>query len=209
MTSINFRPFFIPMAGLLMGAPTLLPGCGNSPQKEQAAEVQKPATDTANLSVEQLDGMIAKEPENSQLYYERALAYYEYGDLASALKDFDKTLELEPDFASAFHDRGICRFELGMADQAMGDFDKAIELDSSYYEAYFNRALIHDEKGHKKEALADLTRAIEINPEFGDAYYNRGVYLLNTDRKKACADFQKASDLGIQEARLTLQQYCK
>lgn len=208
MTSINFRAFFVPLAALLLGV-ALFSACGNSPEPEQGADTETSPKEPGNLSVEQLTGMIAGDPDNSQLYYERALAYYEYGDLASALKDLDKTLELEPDFASAYHDRGICRFELGMADSALSDFNQAIILDSSYFEAYFNRALIYDEKGKQKEALADLSEAIRINPDFGDAYYNRGVYLLNSDPKKACADFKKASELGIQEAALTFEQYCK
>jgi len=188
---------------------TLLSSCGNSQEDGQNTDVQKDSTEKANVSVEQLNGMILSDPDNSQLYYERALANYEYGDLAAALKDFDKTIELEPDFASAFHDRGICRLELDMLDQALEDFNKAIKLDPNYFEAYFNRALIYDSQNKKKEALEDLSKAISINPEFGDAYYNRGVYMLNTDREKACADFKKASELGIEEAELTLQQYCK
>lgn len=209
MIFINFRSFLSAFMALFVSI-LLLASCGNSQNEEQTTDIQKPPTQQpANLTVEQLDAMIAKEPDNSQYYYERALAYYETGDLGAALKDFDKTIELEPDFASAFHDRGICRFELQMNDEALSDFNKAIELDSNYFEAYFNRALIYDEKKMPKQALADLTMAITINPEFGDAYYNRGVYLLNTDRDKACADFQKASDLGIQEARATMMEYCK
>lgn len=209
MTSIKFRTFFMPLAACGLCLVLSLASCGSSAEKKQDTATPTPTAKPNNLNVDQLTEMIAKEPGNSQLYYERALAYYEYGDLSSALKDFDKTLELEPEFASAFHDRGICRFELDMDEEALADFTKAIELDPTYYEAYYNRALIYDEKGKQKEALADLNKAIEINPEFGDAYYNRAVYLLNTDREQACADFKKASDLGIQEAGLTMQQYCK
>lgn len=208
MTSINFRPFFLP-TGLLLCGFLFFAGCGNSPKPQQPAEGQTGQKPGAGPSVEQLTEMIAKEPGNSQLYYERALAYYEAGDLGAALKDFDRTTELEPDFASAFHDRGICRYELDMPEKAMEDFNRAIELDSAYFEAYFNRALIYDDMGKQKEALADLSQAIRINPEFGDAYYNRGVYLLNGDRPKACADFKKAAELGIKEAELTFGEYCK
>jgi len=199
----------MPLAACGLCLTLALASCGNSAEKPQPTATPAPTAKPNNLNAEQLTEMIAKDPKNSQLYYERALANYEYGDLAAALKDFDKTLELEPEFASAFHDRGICRFELDMDDLAIEDFTKAIELDPAYYEAYYNRALIYDEKGKQKEALADLNKAIEINPEFGDAYYNRAVYLLNSDREQACADFKKASDLGIQEAALTMQQYCK
>ena len=129
MTSINFRPFFVLLAALWLGM-ALLTACGNS-AKEEPADEENSGTDTVTPSIEQLTLMIGSDSGNSQLYYERALAYYEYGDLSSALKDLDKTLQLEPDFASAYHDRGICRFELGKKEEALADFNKAIELDSS------------------------------------------------------------------------------
>ena len=208
MILVNFQRFlFIPIA--LFVCILSLQSCGNSQEKVQPADTQKAPAEKQNLNVEQLNGMILKDPNNSQLYYERALAYCEAEDFGAAIKDFDKTLELEPDFASAYHDRGICRYQLQMLNEALTDFNKAIELDPNYYEAYFNRALVYDEKGKAKEALEDLNTSIKINPEFGDAYYNRGVYLLNTDRKKACADFEKASKLGIEEATITMEQYCK
>lgn len=208
MILVTFQRFLLSLSCLIFVSIAFV-SCGNSNKKEPLDGPVTPTAPAANLTIEQLDGMIAKEPNNSQYYYERALAYYEMGDLGAALKDFDKTVELEPGFASAFHDRGICRFELEMYDEAMKDFNEAIDLDSAYYEAYFNRALIYDVKQMPKKAIADLTTAISINPDFGDAYYNRGVYLLNTDRKKACADFEKAANLGIQEARATMQEYCK
>ncbi len=167
------------------------------------------AVNQNTLSIDNLNQMIEAEPDNSELYYERALAYFEFGDLTMALKDFNKTIELEPDFASAYHDRGICHFELTRFKESLDDFSKAIELDPEYSEAYFNRSLVWDELGEVQKALSDLDKAIALDPEFGDAYYNRAVYRLNSDRTKACQDFKKAAELGIQEAELTYREYCK
>lgn len=210
MTFINFTQKYLPFGVFALCISLFFSSCGgnNEPQTPEPnadSSLAKPN----NISIEQISALIESEPENSQLYYERALAFYEYGDLSSALNDFDKTISLEPDFASAFHDRGICKLELDMPDKALLDFNEAIELDDQYHEAYFNRALAYDALGNPKAALADLDKAIRINPEFGDAYYNRAVYQLNTDRDKACADFKKAEELGIAEAGLTMREYCK
>ena len=187
----------------------LLTACGGDKQNIKAPEADSTSPKNATPSIDKLNGMIEQEPDNAQLYYERALAYFEFGDLAMALVDFDKTIALEPEFASAFHDRGICRFELTRFQEAIDDFNQAIQLDPEYSEAFFNRSLVWDELAEPEKALADLNKAIAINPEFGDAYYNRAVYRLNSDRDKSCADFKKAAELGIREAELTYEQYCK
>jgi tetratricopeptide (TPR) repeat protein len=208
MTSIfQKKKKMFPIITLLISV--FLPACGGDKQNAKAPDADTVSAKNATPSIEKLNGMIEQEPENAQLHYERALAYYEFGDLALALTDFDKTISLEPEFASAYHDRGICRFELTRFQEAMDDFNRAVQLDPEYSEAYFNRSLVWDELDEPEKALADLDKAIAINPEFGDAYYNRAVYRLNSDREKSCADFKKASDLGIREAELTYGQYCK
>lgn len=206
MTFINKWNFRLPLTALLLL--NILASCGD-----------KKATETGNsdtagagqntLSVDKLNELIQADPQNSQLYYERALAYYDLGDLTMALKDFNKTVELEPDFASAFNDRGICHFELMQFRESLSDFNQAIKLDPEYSEAYFNRSLVWDELGETGKALSDLDKAIALDPDFGDAYYNRAVYRLNSDRAKACQDFKKAAELGIKEAELTYREYCK
>lgn len=194
---------------LILLISVFLSSCGGENLNTKATDGDTVSVKNASPSIEKLNGMIEQEPENAQLYYERALAYYEFGDLALALQDFDKTISLEPEFASAYHDRGICRFELTRFQEAMADFNRAVQLDPEYSEAYFNRSLVWDELAESEKALADLDKAIAINPEFGDAYYNRAVYRLNSDREKSCADFKKAAELGIREAELTYGQYCK
>ncbi|MCG9911575.1 MAG: tetratricopeptide repeat protein [Flavobacteriales bacterium] len=208
MTNINFHHFFFNLAVICLSCTLILSSCGNSAEVKENENPPVTTDQNESLTPEQITAMISTEPDNAQLYYERALAYYEYDDLASALKDFDKTIALEPDFVSAYHDRGICHFELGMLEKSLKDFNKAIELDEEYVEAYFNRSLVYDELGMAAKALDDLNTAIKIDPDFGDAYYNRAVYTLNTNRSQSCSDFQRAAELGIEEAELTMTEYC-
>jgi tetratricopeptide (TPR) repeat protein len=208
MININFRHFFFKLGAICLSCTLILGSCGNSVEVKENENLPVTTGQNESLTPEQITAMISEEPDNAQLYYERALAYYEYDDLASALKDFDKTIALEPDFVSAYHDRGICHFELGMLEKSLEDFNKAIELDEKYAEAYFNRSLVYDELGMSAKALEDLNMAIKIDPDFGDAYYNRAVYTLNTDRSGSCSDLRKAAELGIEEAELTMKEYC-
>ena len=46
-----------------------------------------------------------------------------------------------------------------------------------------------------------INKAIQMEPQNGLYYYGRGrVYLLSGDKDKAMQDFQKAADLGDEDA---------
>ena len=64
--------------------------------------------------------------------------------------------------------------------------------------------------GKVKEAMQDYNSAIRTNAQNGQAYLYRGILRANTKRiKAACADFHKALQLGVEEAQLGLDKYCK
>ncbi|HRE56584.1 MAG TPA: tetratricopeptide repeat protein, partial [Candidatus Kapabacteria bacterium] len=64
--------------------------------------------------------------------------------------------------------------------------------------------------GDTKGAIFDFTKAIEFNPQFAEAYYNRAiVYGQEGKETLACADLQKASELGHKEAEVMIEENCK
>ena len=77
-------------------------------------------------------------------------------------KDLDKTIELAPDFVYAYYNRGNVASALKDYRAAIVDYDKAIELDPNFAEAYFNRGLTHIFLGNNKQGVADLSKAGEL-----------------------------------------------
>jgi tetratricopeptide (TPR) repeat protein len=58
-------------------------------------------------------------------------------------------------------------------------------------------------------AMTDFNQAIQLNQKFADSYYMRGMCRIGLkDRKGACLDFQKASELNHASARDALDKYC-
>lgn len=88
-------------------------------------------------------------------------------------------------------------------------YRQTLDFESDFYLAWFNLALVKAEKGEFEEAIEAYSKVIKINDQFAEAYFNRGVtYLYLKNNKKACNDFSKAGELGIQEAYKMVKKYC-
>ena len=72
--------------------------------------------------------------------------------------------------------------------------------------------IVHIQKIEFKDyygAISDYTKAIEIDPKYADVYRNRGISKeLIEDMKGACADWRKASDLGVEDAANWVRDQC-
>jgi tetratricopeptide (TPR) repeat protein len=130
----------------------------------------------------------------------RAEAYYNKGDYAKAMLDFDETLKTAP-FSSAavfvYYYRGLCRMN---DKEAIADLTLALKIDPKFGAAYKERGFrsymaMRAKSGKvpdqvKADALSDLTKAIELRPKDAAAYERRAmIYILEHELQKALKDF--------------------
>ena len=112
--------------------------------------------------------------------------------------------------AEFYFKRAINKAKEGDFYGAISDYSKAIEINPNDEQAYFNRGnvkntFLNDNDG----AIADCSKAIEINPNNGIAYKNRGIAKeLIGDLKGACADWRRASGLGLKKTDLWILTQC-
>lgn len=135
---------------------------------------------------------------NFEAYYNRGLAYNEYGKFQDAIKDFTKVIELYPKYNYAFFYRAYAKDHLDDVQGAIQDYTKVIQLDPLDQEAYFNRGMCKVKLEDHQGAIADFTKAIEINPKFeqGQAYLHRAVAKYNVgDTKGSEEDFNYVVEL--------------
>jgi tetratricopeptide (TPR) repeat protein len=60
------------------------------------------------------------------------------------------------------------------------------------------------------KAVIDFSKAIVISPKYGKAYINRGnAYYNLKDTVNACADWNKALELGVTDVQGAIDAYCK
>ncbi len=133
----------------------------------------------------------------------------------------DKEPETETVPANAMFDRGIELYKQGSYTEAIAAFDSVMNSNPQFDNIllFTYRGSAKHKTGNYQGAIEDFTRAIEMKPaeqqhylEWVRAWFNRGVskYLLH-DEAGACADWQKALDLGLEdsEARSYVTRYCR
>ena len=147
-------------------------------------------------AVETYSYAIKLQPNFSEAYNNRGIAYEDKGKLDQAIQDYNKAIELKPDLAEAYNNRGIAYRVKGDFDHAIQDFNKAIDLKPDYAEAYNNRGNAYRDKGEFDHAIQDFDKAIELKPDFAEAYNNRGnAYRDKGEFDHAIQDYNKAIEL--------------
>ena len=71
---------------------------------------------------------IALNPELTEAYSNRGVAYRNTGDFAAAIADYSKAIDLDPEDARFYHGRGFAYFTTGDFAAAIADYSKAIDL---------------------------------------------------------------------------------
>jgi tetratricopeptide (TPR) repeat protein len=150
--------------------------------------------DNAILS---LSKAILAEPNNVDVYLDRAKSYTAKGDYDHAIADYTRAIEIDAGDAVVHRKRADAYRAKGVLDSAIADYSKAIELDPTDALAYYFRAVSYEGKKSSDRAVADATRAIELNPNDAFAYVLRARNLESTgEHDRATADFNKAIEIN-------------
>lgn len=86
------------------------------------------------------------------------------GDLAGAVRLFDKAERLGHAPWQLYYDRGLAREGLDDAEGALRDYTRALELDPTLADAQANRGLLRDRQGDPAGAIADVEQALKFAP---------------------------------------------
>jgi len=180
-------------------------------------------SDLANELYE-MDENIAHDPDNGDLYMERAGLNAGLGNYTEAAEDIQSAIELGPSSDSSYElysrtiltaislsridknagiqiDTGTMGDLEARLDDALAYLNSAIQLDSLDAELYFLRSRVHKFLIDWIPAEEDLSRAIELDPDFTEAYAARGN--VNIDMgytEQAISDLTKAIELSPNSA---------
>lgn len=166
---------------------------GNRGETDTLSAIEQLTPEISTLSAE-----IKKTPSNPELYYSRANAYFSYGNLKYAQRDYEKAYELDSTDAS---------FTLGLSDCLfdMNDVNRSIELLESYErrlpgnpDILLNLAVNYFLLPEPRYQLAidrlnDLIKQDMQNPH---AYFYKGlIYQESGDTAKAISNFQTCTEV--------------
>ena len=121
------------------------------------------------------------EQPGAKVYYVRAGAYLQTGEVDKAIADCTQAIRMNPEYAEAYCRRGNAYRQGGNFYKAFADLVEAIRLKPDLAEAYYVRACTYLQTGGIPQgnrriynAIADLTEAIRLNPEYAEAYCRPG-----------------------------------
>ncbi len=80
------------------------------------------------LRLEQLQQMLAQEPNDEFLQYAIGIEYFSVGNFLKAIENFKIILDRKPDYLAAYYQSGKCYEELKQLEEAKNIYNKGIEL---------------------------------------------------------------------------------
>lgn len=122
----------------------------------------------------------AKSPDKARAHFQLANAYFNTGDCARAVSEFEKTAQYTPDGYSKYNllvDWGEALDCASQPDLALAKFREAASLEQTAH-IYTQIAKIYGERSQWTEFNDALNRAEAIDPSFASIYAYRGIELV-------------------------------
>lgn len=79
-------------------------------------------------AIKYLSNAIKLDPKNAIIYFNRGVAYSNFGKNKLAIEDYNKAIRLKPDFAQAYNNRAIFYLNRGDKKQGCRDAQAACKL---------------------------------------------------------------------------------
>ena len=127
------------------------------------------------------------------------------GDQQGAIDDYTKAIYFNPNYDTAYHNRGVVKAAIGDYNGELSDYRLAIKICKPNADLYNNlgRALYDLERF--KESAEAYGEGIKHFPKDYRLYYGRGLARKRIgDKKGACEDWMKSSELGCVQANILL-----
>jgi tetratricopeptide (TPR) repeat protein len=152
-----------------------------------------------------------KDANLKSAHFERAQLYMRMDDKKSALADYKKVVELNPKNTQLTWDIGRVSYEIEAYADALTYYSRAMDqIEKPEVQLYLIRGEVFEKLKHYEAAIEDYTRVIEMNPNLAQAHYSRGQAKARMgDKESACVDWNKASELGHDEAKGVIVYNCK
>lgn len=100
-----------------------------------------------------------------EMSYHAANNFFQDGDYARALEEYDAALREDPQNIYALRGRGRSLMQLGRDDEALAAFDEAIAREPGFGATYANRGILYDRMGKYPQAIADYEKALQLDRE--------------------------------------------
>jgi tetratricopeptide (TPR) repeat protein len=159
-------------------------------------------------SVDACSKGLAIDPQDSELYLRRGIAWFHLGLHGIALEDFEDAAGIAYDDPRPELWRGLALVELDRPLEAINAYASAIRRDRTFMIAYLNRGLAYLRTEQPRKAEFDFDQAIRQDPSDARAWFNRGVAQAQQDRFAAAVNSYEQAlkrDPKLEPARRNLE----
>lgn len=94
--------------------------------------------------------------DSANAHVSRGTFYFDQGDMAQAIAEYDSAIGLDPDNALAYYNRGSAHFNNGDLERSIADYDQVLELNPDFSGAYNFRGYAYYVKDDRDRAIADF-----------------------------------------------------
>ncbi len=128
---------------------------------------------------------------DAYMHYIVGLQAERRGDIATALSEYQKTVDLDPGAVEAFRDLAQLNLRTGRTDAALSAAEKVKVLAPQQSSSFLFLGNVHVVRGDLDKAVENYEQALKLNPRDLQALQNLGHYYASTNSPKAVEYYQK------------------
>jgi tetratricopeptide (TPR) repeat protein len=103
-----------------------------------------------------------------EMAYHAANNFFQDGNYARALEEYDAALREDPQNVYALRGRGRSLMQLGRDNEALAAFDEAIAREPEFAATYANRGILYDRMGKYRQAIVDYEKALQLDSKLAE-----------------------------------------
>jgi tetratricopeptide (TPR) repeat protein len=185
----------------------LLWGCGGEKSSDSSdgqkaskgTESSVPARyhrDSLQARLEGLNDRIKDDPQNGELYYERAKVKERLGRMDAALDDMDRALRIDSTRSDFHHRKGELHFRNENVKQALKHYRKAVALDGKNTDALIGMSELFLATRDHQKAIDYANEALKVDQHLPRPYTIKGLVHQRTgDSSKAISSLQTSVEM--------------
>jgi tetratricopeptide (TPR) repeat protein len=163
------------------------------------SKVNKSSADSTLTELESakvISRQIESDPENAELYYQRAVVYFDQKYLDRSLLDIDDALKLSAQNPLYYFYKGKILYAMNRTQDAAKAYESAIALKEDYNEARLKLATLYYVVKEHQKSIDALNVLIASDPSNAEGQFYKGMNQKEMkDSARAIASFQKALEI--------------
>ncbi|MFB6258986.1 MAG: tetratricopeptide repeat protein [Flavobacteriales bacterium] len=179
---------------------------GSPDKKKEEGLPAKYNPDSLQKELEELNERIKKNPQNADLYYQRAGVKKRQGNIQLAIEDMKRALRIDSTRSDLHQRMGTLYFRNRNVKRSKKHFRRAIALDGENTKAYIGLADLYRATRQYQNAIDYANEALKVDPHLARPYTIKGLVHQQTgDTSKAISSFRTTVEMDPKNYAAFLQ----